>query len=87
MADNLFSPNKFLSEINGRGGPTKSSLYNVQWKNSQQISQPFPELFKKETFAPTDTNPHANTIGYALFNNATRQQLKDLTTQTKSNCK
>lgn len=66
---------------------SKSSLYNVQWKNSQQISQPFPELFKKETFAPTDTNPHANTIGYALFNNATRQQLKNLTTQTKTNCK
>ena len=62
---------------------SKSSLYNVQWKNSQQISQPFPELFKKETFAPNDVNPYASTIGYALFNNATRQQLKDLTKQTK----
>ena len=62
---------------------SKSSLYNVHWKNSQQISQPFPELFKKETFAPSDTNPYANTIGYALFNNSTRQQLKNLTTQTK----
>lgn len=62
---------------------SKSSLYNVQWKNSQQIDQPFPDLFKKEIFGPTDTNPDSNKIGYSLFNNATRQQLKDLTTQTK----
>ena len=62
---------------------SKSSLYNIQWKNSDQIHQPFPELFKKETFGPTDTNPDSNKIGFALFNNATRQQLKDLTKQTK----
>lgn len=62
---------------------SKSSLYNVQWTNSRQVNQPFPDLFKKETFGPTDTNPYANTIGFALFNNATRQQMKDLTKQTK----
>jgi hypothetical protein len=62
---------------------SKSSLYNVQWKNSQQINQPFPDLFKNETFESTNRNPYENTIGFALFNNATRQQLKDLTKQTK----
>jgi hypothetical protein len=62
---------------------SKSNLYNVQWKNSQQVDQPFPDLFKKEEFGPTETNPHKNTIGFALFNNATRQQLKDLTKNTQ----
>ena len=62
---------------------SKSSLYNVQWKNSLEINQPFPELFKKETFGPTNTNDEFNKIGYSLFNNATRQQLRDLTKQTK----
>jgi hypothetical protein len=58
---------------------SKSSLYKVNWDNHQQPSQPFPQLFKKEKFMPFDANPNANIIGYALFNNATRQQLKDLT--------
>ena len=62
---------------------SKSSLYNVQWKNSLEINQPFPGLFKKETFGPTDTTPESKKIGFSLFNNATRQQLKDLTTPTK----
>jgi len=62
---------------------SKSSLYNVQWKNSLEMNQPFPELFKKETFGPTNTITESNKIGYSLFNNATRQQLKDLTKQTK----
>ena len=58
---------------------SKSSLYKVNWNNHQQPSQSFPQLFKKEKFMPFDANPNANIIGYALFNNATRQQLKDLT--------
>jgi len=63
---------------------SKSSLYNVQWKNTlDNIQQPFPDLFKKEEFAPVDANAHPNLIGFSLFNNATRQQLKDLTKQTK----
>lgn len=62
---------------------SKSSLYNVQWKNSLEMNQPFPELFKKETFGPTNINSESNKIGYSLFNNSTRQQLKDLTKQTK----
>ena len=54
---------------------TKSDLYQVHWKEQKQVQQPFPDLFRKETFA-TEYNQNSN-IGYALFNNATRQQIKD----------
>jgi hypothetical protein len=58
---------------------SKSLLYNVNWKNENQISQPFQELFKKEKFNSFNPNCQPNKIGYEIFNNATRQQLKDLT--------
>ena len=62
---------------------SSSSLYNHTWQNSNRVpAQPFPDLFKTETFGPDNKNVHANTIGYALFNNATRQQM--LNVQTKS---
>jgi len=59
---------------------SKSDLYENKWKNTNAQVQPFPELFKTEIFSPVNPNPNPNTIGYALFNNATRQQVKDLTT-------
>ena len=63
---------------------SKSTLYNVNWKNRQtNIQQPFPDLFKKQEFGLSNPNEHQNKIGYALFNNATRQQIKDLTQETK----
>jgi hypothetical protein len=63
---------------------SKSSLYNVNWKNRQSnLQQPFPDLFTKQEFGPTVPNEYSNKIGYALFNNSTRQQLRDLTQQTK----
>jgi hypothetical protein len=58
---------------------SKSSLYQMKWKNANNVEQPFPDLFKKETFCPVNPNPNSNVIGFSLFNNATRQQLKDLT--------
>ena len=59
---------------------SKSSLYEVKWQNKMKsMEQPFPDLFKQEQFVPTNPNAHPEKIGYALFNNATRQQLKDLT--------
>jgi hypothetical protein len=59
-----------------------SSLYNVHW-NSRQVAQPFPDLFKKEELGPTELNADPRVMGVSLFNNATRQQLKDLTKPTK----
>jgi hypothetical protein len=66
---------------------SKSNLYNVNWKNNnqQQQQQPFPRLFQNEQFLPTNPNPNPEKIGFALFNNATRQQTKDLTKETKCN--
>jgi len=58
---------------------SKSSLYNVERKNTHNHVQPFPGLFQDPEFAPFNANPSSDVIGYALFNNATRQQLKDLT--------
>ena len=56
---------------------SNSDLYKLHWKE-QHLDQPFPDLFRKQTFS---TNDHlvSNELGYALFNNATRQQVKDLT--------
>jgi hypothetical protein len=58
---------------------SKSSLYQVKWNNTNNVSQPFPQLFETQQFNPVNPNPNPNVIGYALFNNATRQQVKDLT--------
>lgn len=64
---------------------SKSSLYQVKWQNNNNIQQPFPELFQNQPFSPTNPNSNPDKIGFALFNNATRQQTKDLTKQTKCN--
>jgi len=61
---------------------SQSSLYQVKWKNNNNKPvQPFPDLFKNEQFCPNNPNPNPDKIGFALFNNATRQQVKDLTKQ------
>ena len=64
---------------------SKSNLYHVNWKNNAQISQPFQGLFQDETFSPVNPNSNPEKVGFALFNNATRQQTRDLTQET--NCK
>lgn len=62
---------------------SNSTLYKHEWQNSNSFtSQPFPNLFKEEQFLPFDPNPNKNIIGFGLFNNATRQQTKDLTKET-----
>jgi hypothetical protein len=61
---------------------SKSDLYKYNWQKNNSLIQPFPELFKNEQFCPFNPNPDSNTIGFGLFNNATRQQIKDLTKPT-----
>lgn len=61
---------------------SQSSLYKYKWQNSKQIDQPFPDLFKNERFNMFNPNPNPEAIGFGLFNNATRQQVKDLTKPT-----
>ncbi len=60
-----------------------SNLYQINWENTNKPNQPFPGLFKNEKFCPVNRNPNEDKVGYALFNNATRQQTKDLTKETK----
>ena len=54
-------------------------LYSYKWQNNKQVNQPFPDLFKTEKFNMFNPNPNTEQIGFGLFNNATRQQIKDLT--------
>ena len=61
---------------------SQSSMYKFNWQNNKQIAQPFPDLFKTETFNMFNPNPDPEHIGFALFNNATRQHIKDLTKPT-----
>lgn len=59
-----------------------SDLYKVEWTNlGNTYNQPFPDLFRTEKYSPFNPNPQPNKIGFSLFNNATRQQVKDLTKQ------
>lgn len=56
---------------------SRSDLYQVHWKENP-IQQPFPDLFRSETPSTSDSQLSSNDVGYAIFNNATRQQVKDL---------
>lgn len=53
---------------------TNSDLYNVVAVGRQEI-QPFPSLFTEQTY--TEFNPNTQKIGNDLWNNHTRQQLKN----------
>jgi hypothetical protein len=55
---------------------SKSDLFQLHW-NQIPIEQPFPNLFKEEKFNP-HTYQHNADVGYALFNNQTRQQNKNI---------
>jgi hypothetical protein len=57
---------------------SKSDLYQLHWKQQSNVQQPFPNLFQSETFNTYNPNPNPELLGYALYNNATRQQNKDL---------
>jgi hypothetical protein len=57
---------------------SNSDLYTYSFMPTKTKSmQPFKELFKNEQF--DKFNPNVENIGNGLFNNCTRQQLKDLT--------
>jgi hypothetical protein len=57
---------------------SRSDLYKVHWQGDKnKVQQPHPDLFLKPQLQPFNPNPKSTQIGYALFHNATRQQLKD----------
>lgn len=57
---------------------SKSSLYVHKTVNSYPVEQPHKNLFKEQTFSKKPFK-HSEHVGYALFNNSTRCQLKNLT--------
>lgn len=54
---------------------TNSDLYNVEVVGRQE-NQQFPRLFLSQEFTPFNPNPH--NLGQDVFNNSTRQQLKNI---------
>jgi len=56
---------------------SKSDLYNSDnYQKDQKENQPFPGLFESQTFY--NFNPNQFNLGNEIFNNSTRQQLKNL---------
>jgi hypothetical protein len=56
---------------------SKSDLYNVNFGPGNNSQQPFPGLFHEEKFSPFD--PNTEHVGNGLFQNCTRQQIRDFT--------
>jgi hypothetical protein len=57
---------------------TQSNLYEHKFKNSYPMKQPHNGLFKDDKLS-TKMHNQGNKIGYSMFNNSTRHQLKCLT--------
>jgi len=55
---------------------SSSSLYSHTFTNSHLVQQPHIYLFNNEDFAKFNPNPH--NLGYQLFGNNTRIQLKEI---------
>ena len=53
-----------------------SDMYQVHVNKGAQLNQPFPNLFRKQQFEKF--NPNECDIGKNIFDNFTRQQVKDL---------
>lgn len=63
---------------------TNSDLYNINWSNKQNYSQELNSFFTNSSlFTPQkhgsfNPNPNSDEVGYNLFNNSTRSQIKNL---------
>lgn len=54
-----------------------SDLYTYQFQ-PKQAPQSHPLLFSQDKFNCFDPNPDAQKVGFSLFNNSTRSQIKDV---------
>jgi hypothetical protein len=61
---------------------SNSDLYNYAFKTKTQPN-PHDLLFTENRFLSFNPNPNDKTIGYNMFMNSTRTQVKDLTPQCK----
>jgi hypothetical protein len=62
---------------------SNSDLYNFGFKPTTNIQQPFPGLFQTDIFNPF--NPNTENIGQGLFQNCTRQQIRDIGSNSSCN--
>ena len=56
---------------------SKSDMYEVHVKGSNVI-QPFQDLFEEQNLASFNPNPDNEKVGFNVFNNFTRQQVKNI---------
>jgi hypothetical protein len=60
---------------------SKSDLYDFSFMPTKKVKQSHELLFKNENFNNFNPNCYDNEVGYNMFNNSTRSQIKDLTVQ------
>jgi|TARA_B110000858_G_C17713621_1_gene431832 hypothetical protein len=56
---------------------SKSDMYEVNVKGSNVV-QPFRDLFEEQNLASFNPNPDNKKVGFNVFNNFTRQQVKNV---------
>jgi hypothetical protein len=62
---------------------SQSDLYNLTWKNNNNYNKEEDKFFNSDIFIPPkqssfNPNLYSEDVGYALFNNSTRIQNKDV---------
>jgi hypothetical protein len=60
---------------------TKSDLYQFTFQTNNLVQQPHDLLFQEQEFQEFNPNHYSEDVGYGVFNNSTRTQIKDLTPQ------
>lgn len=58
-----------------------SELYNYRVDSNikpDNVSAQYPHLFREESFGYFNPNPHSSTVGFSVFNNHTRNQMKNI---------
>jgi len=60
---------------------SNSDIYEFSFMPSNKVEQPHNLLFNSETFNNFNPNCFKDDVGYNMFNNSTRMQIKDLTPQ------
>ena len=57
---------------------SQSDLYTYQFQHNNQVTQPHGLLFSQDKFNCFNPNPDPKLVGFSLFNNSTRSQVKDV---------
>jgi hypothetical protein len=60
---------------------SNSDLYQFTFQSNNIVHQPHELLFQEPEFKNFNPNLYSEDVGYSMFNNSTRTQIKDLTPQ------